>query len=179
MSLRNLTVSLVALAVLFVASPAAAERPNKVFAGRIMLSPKRFPAQAKSLAAFNAQIKKQSKTSFFEDKEKKTWKIHFAAFLRAPLDDVEYLVKLYELQGRAQQLISSFEQFTDERGQSSLISSMTLDRKSVGVNKEILITVENKGKILASSRFKLLGQGETYSGKVDFSEEEAAKGTND
>ena len=53
-----------ALAVLL-AAPAAAEKPNPVFAGRIMLSDKRFPMSAKSQAAFNAQVQKQSKTSFF------------------------------------------------------------------------------------------------------------------
>ncbi|MGN6107056.1 MAG: hypothetical protein ACTHU0_18260, partial [Kofleriaceae bacterium] len=164
--------------ILFV-RPAAAEKPNSAFAGRIILSDKRFPTSAKSLAAFNAQVKKQSKTNFFEDKEKKNWKIHFAGFLRQPLNDVEYVIKVYELSGRSQQLLLSFEQFTDGRGQASLISNMTLERKQVGVNKELLITMENRGKVLASSRFKILGQGDKFTGKVDFSEEEAAKGSND
>jgi hypothetical protein len=146
---------------------------NSSFAGRIMLSDKRFPASAKSLAAFNAQVNKQSKTNFPEDKEKKNWVIYFAGFLKAPLNDVEYIVKLYELTGKSQQLLQSFEQFTDERGQTALLSKMTLDHQSVGVNKELLMTLESKGKVLASARFKILGQGEKYTGKVDFSEDEA------
>jgi hypothetical protein len=40
----------------------------------------------------------------------------------------------------------------------------------------MLVTMENKGRVLASSRFRILGQGERYNGKVDFSEEEAAGG---
>jgi hypothetical protein len=36
------------------------------------------------------------------------------------------------------------------------------------------MTMENKGKILASSRFKILGEGERFTGKVDFSEDEAS-----
>jgi hypothetical protein len=33
--------------------------------------------------------------------------------------------------------------------------------------------MESKGKVLASSRFKILGQGEKFSGKVNFTEDEA------
>src|SRR6185436_15138562 len=116
---------------------------------------------------------KQSKTSFFEDKDKK-WKIYFAGFLKVPLNDVEYVVKIYEVTGKGQQMLATIEQFTDSRGQSSLVSYMTLDRKTMGANKELLMTIENKGKVLASSRFKLLGQQEKFTGKVDFSEEDAA-----
>ena len=50
---------------------------------------------------------------------------------------------------------------------------MVLERKTIGVNKELLMTIENKGKVLASSRFKILGEGEKFTGKVDFSEDEA------
>lgn len=165
------------VAVLFVtAGPAAAEKPNSTFAGKIMLSDKRFPSQAKSLAAFNSKIRSLAKTNFAEDKEKREWKIHFAGFLRQPLNDLEYLVKIYDLTGGRKQLLLTFEQFTNERGQAALMSSMTLERKHVGVNKELMITMESKGKVLAANRFKVIGQGEKFTGKVDFSEEEAAKG---
>jgi len=175
MSARTLLLSSVVALAVFV-SAANAEKPNAAFAGKIMLSDKRFPSQAKSLSAFNAKIRSQSKTNFQEDKEKKQWKIHFAGFLKSPLNDLEYLVKVYELSGGRQQLLLTFEQFTTERGMTALLSSMTLERKVVGVNKEMLVTMEHKGKVLASSRFKILGQGEKYSGKVDFSEEEANGG---
>jgi hypothetical protein len=165
--------SLLISAVVLLARPADAN-PNKVFAGRIMMSEKRYPTQAKSPAAYTAQIKKQSKTSFQENKENHTWKIHFIGFLKTPLNDVEYVVKIYELSGRQQQLLSTFEQFTDERGQKTLTSSVVLDKKQFGVNKELMLTMENKGRVLASGRLKILGQGERFTGKVDFSEDEAA-----
>ena len=100
MSVRSILVSSFLLAAIVVAPAFAdkAERPNPTFAGKIMLSDKRFPQQAKSLAAFNAQVKKQSKMNFSEDKDKK-WKIYFAGFLKTALNDVEYMVKLYELTG--------------------------------------------------------------------------------
>ena len=177
MSARTLLVSsVVAIALLFSTGTARAEKPNRTFAGKIMLSDKRFPSQAKSLAAFNAKIRSQSKTNFQEDKEKRQWKIHFAGFLRQPLNDLEYVVKVYEMSGGRQQLLLTFEQFTSERGMTALVSNMTLERKHVGVNKELLVTMENKGRVLASNRFRILGQGERYTGKVDFSEEEASGG---
>jgi len=164
------------LVALLAAGPAMAEKVNPAFAGRIMLSDKRFPASASSLAAFNAKVRAISKTNFFEDKEKKGWKVHFAGFLKAPLNDVEYMVKIYELGRGSQQLLVSFEQFTDERGRAVLLSSMTLERKQIGVNKELLMTIENKGRVLASGRLKILGQGDKFTGKVDFSEEEGQGG---
>lgn len=176
MSLRTVLVpSLVVVVVALVLGvrPAAAENPNQAFAGRIMMSSKRFPQQAKSPSAYTAAIRKQAQTNFVEAKDTHTWKIYFAGFLKVPLNDVEYVIKLYELTGKSQQLLVSFDQFSDERGQQTILSNMTLDKKQVGVNKELLMTMESKGKVLASSRFKILGEGEHFSGKVDFSEDEA------
>ncbi len=178
MTARSFVASLVMMMFVIGGSAAAEpkiekEKSNPAFAGRIMLSDKYYPRSAKSLAGFNAQVKKQSKENFYEDKEKKNWKIYFAAFLKAPLNDVEYLVKIYELQGRGQVLVATVEQFTDSRGQFSLLSSIVLDRKTIGVNKQLLMTVEAKGKVLGSARFKILGEGEKYNGKVNFSEEDA------
>lgn len=174
MTVRTVLVpSLVVVALAFGLRPAAAENPNQAFAGRIMMSSKRFPLQAKSPSAYTAAIRKQAQTSFIEAKDTHTWKIYFAGFLKVPLNDVEYVIKLYELTGKSQQLLVSFDQFADERGQKTILSNMTLDKKQVGVNKELLMTMESKGKVLASSRFKLLGEGEHFSGKVDFSEDEA------
>jgi hypothetical protein len=173
MSVRTFAVSCVVFAAL--SMTARAENPNQAFNGRIIMSSKRFPTQAKSPTAYTAAIRKQSTANFYEDKTNHKWKIYFAGFLKAKLDDVEYVIKLYELSGRTQQLLVSFDQFTDERGQQTILSNMTLDKKQVGVNKELLMTMESKGKVLASGRFKILGEGEHYTGKVDFSDDDAKK----
>jgi hypothetical protein len=173
MTLRVLVSSLVVISVALGARPAAAQSPNQAFAGRIMMSSKRFPLQAKSASAYTAAIRKQAQTNFVEAKDTHTWKIYFAGFLKTPLNDLEYVIKLYDVTGKSQQLLVSFDQFTNERGQQTIVSNMTLDKKQVGVNKELMMTMENKGKVLASSRFKILGEGDRFSGKVDFSEDEA------
>ncbi|HET7503810.1 MAG TPA: hypothetical protein VFK02_22470 [Kofleriaceae bacterium] len=181
MTLRTVLVSsFLMLALAIGARTGAAENPNQAFAGRIMMSSKRFPLQARSPSAYTAQIRKQSQTSFLEAKDTHSWKIYFAGFLKTPLNDLEYVIKVYDVTGKNQQLLVSFDQFTSERGQQTIVSNMTLEKKQVGVNKDLLMTMENKGKVLASSRFKILGEGEHFSGKVDFSEDEAnGKSTDD
>jgi len=182
MSVRSLpfsvsaTVSAVVVALVVLVgggAPAAAENPNQAFAGRIMLSSKRFPLQAKSPSAYTAAIRKQAQTNFVEAKDSHTWKIYFAGFLKAPLNDLEYAIKIYDVSGAGQRLLLSFDQFTDTRGMQTITSNMTLEKAAVGVNKELLMTMESKGKVLASSKFKVVGEGEHFTGKVDFSEDEA------
>ena len=176
MSPRTIFVSsFLVLAITLGTRTALAENPNQAFAGRIMMSSKRFPQQAKSPSAYTAAIRKQAQTNFVEAKDTHTWKIYFAGFLKTPLNDLEYQIKLYELTGKTQQLLVSFDQYTDNRGQQTIISNMTLEKKQIGVNKELMMTMEYRGKVLASSKFKILGEGEHYTGKVDFSEEEANK----
>ncbi len=173
MSLRTIVVSAVLL-IMLAGGSAVAGDPNQVFKGKIMLSKKRFPLTAKSKNAYIAAVRKQSTSNFQENRENGTWKIYFAAFLSKPLNDVEYVIKFYELGRGTQQLLGASEAFNDERGQKTIVSNITLEKKSFGVNKQLLMTIENKGMVLASARFKILGEGERFTGKVEFSEDEAA-----
>lgn len=165
--------TLLALALVVTARPAAAEDPGHAFNGKIMTSTKRYPQAAKSPSAYTAQIRKQSGSNFYEDKTDHTWTIFFAAFLKAPLNDVEYVIKFYELGKGGNQLLATSEAFNDERGQKTIVSKIKLDKKLVGVNKNIQMTIENKGKVFASTTFKILGEGEHFSGKVNFSDDDA------
>jgi hypothetical protein len=173
--MRSLALSLLVI-FSFVATASAEDLPNRVFKGKIMTSAKRYPTSAKSQSAYVAAIKKQSTSNFREDKTNGTWMIYFAAFLRKPLNDVEYTIKFYELGGGGQRLLGTSDQFNDERGQKTIVSKIKLEKKSFGVNKELLMTIENKGTVYASTRFKIIGEGEHFSGKVNFSEDEAAGG---
>lgn len=165
----------VVLALFAAPNPAVAgggKSPEKVFAGKVILSSKRFPTYSKSASAYISAIRKQSKTSFMEDKSTGSWKIYFAAFLTKPLDDLEILVKLYDVTGRTKSVLATFEQFVDQRGQRTIISEFTLSREQVGVNKEIVIELDYKGRRMAAGQFRILGEAEKYSGKVDFSEDD-------
>lgn len=181
--MRRTFLPLIAIATLclaLVGSPAfAGGGPDKVFAGKILTSDKKFPSYAKSQSAYVAALRKQSKTNFQEDKAKQTWKIYFAAFFKKGLPDIEVQVKLYDIGQRQKVLLASFEQFVDQRGQTALLSFFSLDRKQVGVNKQLLMVIESGGKPLASGKFRILGQEERLTGKVDFSEEDTKRGDDD
>jgi hypothetical protein len=175
MRARSLLVSAIFVLSLFVAvRPAGASDPNQVFAGQIITMSKRPPASAKSPDAYIATMRKMKQLNFVEDKTDHTWTVWMAAFLKSPLNDLEYSIKYYDISGgRGQQLIATDDQFTDSRGQKTLITKAKLDKKMFGVNKELLVTLESKGKILATARIKIIGEGERYTGKVDFSADDA------
>ena len=180
MRLSSISVVIVlALSYLGAGTALAQRSPDKVFAGKILTSDKKFPTYAKSPSAYVAALKKQSKGSFWEDKQKQTWKVHFAAFFKKGLTDIEVVVKLYDTATATKTLLASFEQYVDQRGQTALLSSFTLDRKTVGVNKAVLMTIEVGGRVVASGRFKIMGEAERYSGKVDFSDEDTQKRDDD
>jgi len=173
---RSLAVVAVLIAV-SVAVPPRAEagrKPEDVYAGKIITAKKRIPTSAKSTQAYISQLKKVKTDKFIEDKAKKEWRIYFAAFFKRPLNDLEVTVKFYDITTGPKHMIASFEQYLEGRGQRTLLSKAILERKFFGVNKLIYMTIENRGQVLASTKFKILGEGEKYSGKVDFTEDEAA-----
>ena len=161
------------LSLAFVASTLAAnEAEANPYKGKIQFSAKRFPLAAKSKKAYFAQIKKQSSTKFQEDKENKEWKIHFAAFFRQPLNDLEVTVRIYDVTTKQKNLKIAFEQYLNGRGQKEIISNIKLDRDKFGVNRRLVMEIVSRNKVLAKGTFQILGEGEKFSGKVDFSEEE-------
>jgi hypothetical protein len=159
-------------AISFGSQDAHAGKPERVFAGQIIVSKKRLPTKAKSANAFIKTLRKSKAKNFWEDKEKKRWVIYFAAFFKRPLNDLEVTVKFYDISSGSRRLMASFEQYLSNRGMQSLISKTKLYRKDFGVNKHIWMVVENRGKVLAQAKFKLLGEAEKYSGQVNFTEEE-------
>jgi hypothetical protein len=174
MKARRTSVLFVVLVLSFASSVALANDPNRVFAGQIITMVKRPPASAKSPDAYIATMRKMKQTIFSEDKTDHTWTIWMAAFLKTPLNDLEYTIKYYDVSGgQGQQLLGADDQFTDTRGQKTIITKGKLDKKMFGVNKELLVTLESKGKVLASTHVKIIGEGDRFTGKVNFSDDEA------
>jgi hypothetical protein len=154
-----------------------ARNPEDVFAQKIITSAKRLPTSASSKGEYIAKLRKMSTQNFQEDRERKRWKVFYAAFFQRPLDDLEVTVKLYDVTGgQPPKLVTSFEQYLERRGQRTFNADVVLERQFFGVNRQILMSIENRGRRLASTKFKILGQAERFTGKVDFSDEEAAKG---
>jgi hypothetical protein len=165
--------ALVGMALVGAGSAAHARNPEDVFRGEIITSARSIPLSSKSKDAYIATLRKLKTTRFLEDRERKQWKVHFAAFFRRPLNDLEVTIKIFDVSGRGQRLLATFEQYMDKRGANSLTSQMTLEREQFGVNKKLMMVMESRGKVLAAGRFAIVGQGEKGGGKVDFTEEES------
>ena len=158
---------------------ARAANPEAVFKGQIITSSKKIPTVAKSKNAYISQLRKQKATRFMENKASKSWKVYYTAFFRRPLNSLEVTVKIWDVSSGSKHLMTTFEQYMDKRGAKSITSHVTLYRDDFGVNKNLMMTMESNGAVLAATRFAILGEAEKYSGQVNFSEEEAAKGTDD
>jgi hypothetical protein len=160
-------------------SAAEARNPEDVFRGQIITSSKRIPTKASSKSAYISQLKRQKTGRFYENKSTKSWKVYYTAFFRKPLNSLEVTVKIYDISSGAKHMLASFEQYMDKRGARSITSHVVLERDSFGVNKNLMMVVEGNGSVLSSARFAIIGEAEKYSGQVNFSEEEASKGTDD
>lgn len=151
------------------ARSAAADAPDKVFAGTIVASAKAFPPAAKTDAETVGAIRKQAAVSFVEDKKDHTWTVFLVGYFRAPVDDVEYLVKVRDVANKNQVVVSANKYFS-ARGATSASTKLVLDKDKVGVNKELLVTMEAKGKVVATARLRIIGEYDKGgSGSVDFS----------
>lgn len=143
--------------------PASAETPEHAFAGGIVMSAKAYPSGASVDA-----IKKQSATWFQEDKKDHTWTVFLVGYFKAPLDDMEYVILVKDLSNKSQVLLS-IDKYLSNRGAKSASAKLVLDKEKVGVNKELMVTMEAHGKVLALTRVKILGDyDKAGSGKVDF-----------
>jgi hypothetical protein len=167
-------VSLALLGLFFVTGEAAAKKPEDVFGGRVMVSDKPFPLEARSANAYVAAVKKQSKDRFLEDKEKQQWKWYYAAFFKKPLNDLEVKVTIYDVTGGSQRFIDSWEEFLTERGQRVITGNVKLKRQDgkVNPNSKLLMVFESKGRVVATASFYIVGEGKKFTGKVEFSDEE-------
>jgi hypothetical protein len=173
---RHVLASLTVLALVSAGLVAhAAKKPEDVFGGRVIVSDKSFPLESKSAQAYIASVKKQSKDRFMEDKEKGQWKVYYAAFFKKPLNDLEVKCTIYDVTDGSQRFIDSWDEYLAERGQRVIIGNVKLKRQEgkVNPNSKILIVMESHGSIVATASFYIIGEAKKFSGKVEFSEDEA------
>jgi len=149
-------------------------KAERALGGKVWVSTKEFPTHSSSVGAYISRVKSMNETKFWEDKSKKQWRIYFAAYFTKPLDDLEVVVKLYDVTDGEQRVVSSFDQYFEDRCETSYISDMKLDREHFGVNRKIVMIVEEKQHHtkIATGKFEILGEAEKYSGKAVFSDED-------
>jgi hypothetical protein len=166
--------TLVVLGLLCATGQAFAKKPEDVLGGKVLLSEKTFPTQARSQQAYLAAVKKQSKDRFLENKASKAWKLHYAAFFKKAVNDLEVTMKFFDISDGQKRMVESYEQYLETRGQRVIIGTVKLKRGEGGYepNSKILMTFESGGRVVAQAVFFLEGEGRRFTGKVEFTEEE-------
>lgn len=165
------------LGTAFIASAAYAAKPEDVFKGQIFITEGRLPSRFPSEGAFIQAVRRASIDKVWPVEEKgndhAVWKLEYIAFFARPLNDNEITVKFWELGGGSQKFVAGDEQYMRERGARVFSAGITVAKPEFETNKQYLMTIESGRHVLAQTKFWLRGKGPKYSGKVEFSDEEA------
>jgi len=166
-----------ALGSILLSPVAQAAKPEDVFKGRIIVTDSRLPTRFASEGAFIQAVRRASIEKVWPLEEKgndhAVWKLEYIAFFARPLNDNEITVKFWELGMGSPRFVAGDEQYTREKGSRIFSASITLAKPEFDTNKQYRMTIESGSRVLAETRFWLRGKGPKYSGKVEFSDEEA------
>jgi hypothetical protein len=175
MKLHAVAVTLLGLALAGAAArPAAAKgtMPEDLLKGRIIISDQRLPMRWNSVSSYVGQLKSLNKGTIWYDKKTGKIKVEYAAFFAKALNDVQVNLIIYDITDGAHDRKATNEQFMT-RGDRVLFNAITLDKEDFPMNKKYRFVIENRGQSLAQGEFILRGEGPHYSGKVEFSDDEA------
>ena len=161
------------LFILIFVTGAEAAKPEDVFKGRIIITANRLPTRFGSQGAFVSAVRSQSKEEKGNDHA--VWKLEYIAFFAQPLNDNEITVKFWEIAPGQQRYVAGDEQYIREKGSRIFASSIEVAKPDFETNKKYSMTIERGSRVLARTEFWLRGKGPNYSGKVEFTDEEAKR----
>lgn len=168
---------MVVLASMVCVANAQAAKPEDVFKGQIIITEGRLPSRFPSEGAFVQAIRRASIDKVWPVEEKgndhAVWKLEYIAFFARPLNDNEITVKFWEIGAGEKRFVAGDEQYMRERGARIFSAGITVAKPEFETNKQYLMTIESGSRVLAQTKFWLRGKGPKYSGKVEFSDEEA------
>ncbi|HEX3901952.1 MAG TPA: hypothetical protein VH853_03820 [Polyangia bacterium] len=166
--------TVLALTIMAFARPSAAAKPEDVFKGKIIITKNRLPMHFSSSGGFVSALQKNKIDKIWPTEEKGddkgTWDLEYLAFFAQPLDDSEIQVKFFDITHGDKKYVAGDPQYTRERGSRIFGSSIQLAKPDFDVNKHYIMTIESKGRVIATTNFWLRGKGANYSGKVEFSD---------
>jgi len=166
-----------AFLVLAFARPSEAAKPEDVFKGKIIITKGRLPMRFSSPGAFVSALQRAHIDKIWPTEEKGDdhgiWDLEYIAFFAQPLNDSEIQVKFYDITAGERRFVAGDPQYTRERGSRIFGSSIQLAKPEFDVRKHYMMTIESRGRTIATTQFWLLGKGANYSGKVEFSDAEA------
>ena len=167
---------ILAFLVMASVSPASAAAPEDVFKGKIIITKNRMPLRFSSQGAFVSALQKNKTDKIWPTEEKGDagkWNIEYIAFFATPLNDSEIQVKFFDITGGGNKYVAGDPQYTREKGSRIFGSSIELAKPEFDVRKHYQMNIETRGRVVATTQFWLLGKGQSYSGKVEFSDQEA------
>jgi hypothetical protein len=156
-----------------------AAKPEDLFKGRIILTKDRLRTQFPSAGAFVSAIRRAQIDRVWPKEEKGndeiTWLIEYIAFFAKPLNDNEVNLKFWEVGAGSQRFVAGDEQYTRNKNTRVFAANITVGKPEFEENKKYLMTMQSARRVIASTTFWLRAKGPNYSGKVEFSDEEAKK----
>ena len=176
MTRRNVICAAAALALSLTLAPgapraAAARGAERALAGKVALTPAALPGKKGERPYLRALGKSAGKRAVFhQDRKSGAWKIHYAAVVRRPMRDVT--IKIFDVT-RGQRFVGSRDKMLF--APSTIVNgSLTLDLDDVfDPNARMLMVLEAPdGTVLARRTFFIQGRAQTYSGVVDFTDDD-------
>src|SRR4051812_27531525 len=176
---KGIAIAVVTFLLAAVGGVADAAKPEDVFKGKIVITKGRLPMKFSSPGAFVSALQKAKTDKIWPTEEKDadhgTWNIEYIAFFAQPLNDSEIQVKFFDITNGDKKYVAGDPQYTREKGSRVFGSSIQLGKPEFDVRKHYMMTLESRGRPIATTTFWLLGKGANYSGKVEFSDEDTKK----
>jgi len=164
----------IALALVASHPAQARQAPEDFLKGKVILSEKSIPTRWNSVGSYVSQLKGLNKGVFWYDKKTGKVTVQYAAFFAQPVNDVQVNLVIYDVTNGAHAQRISTENFMN-RGDRVIFNAVTFDKEDLEGNKKYMFAIESNHRVIASSTFILKQEGEHYSGKVSFSDEETKK----
>lgn len=145
--------------------------PEDYLKGKVIISDRSFPMSWNSVSSYVSTLKGMNKGTLWYDKKTGKLTVQYAAFFAQPVNDVQVMLNLIDITGGLHQQKVQTEQFM-EKGKRVLFNSVVFDKEDIEGNKKYMLTITDRGRMIASGTFILREEGPHYSGKVTFTDED-------
>jgi hypothetical protein len=150
--------------------------PEDYLKGKVIISDRSFPMSWTSVSSYVSTLKNMNKGTLWYDKKTGKLTLQYAAFFSQPVNDVQVMLNLIDITGGAHTQKVQTEQFM-EKGKRVLFNSVVFDKEDIEGNKKYMLTITDRGRIIASGTFILREEGPHYSGKVTFTDDDTKAGS--
>ena len=150
--------------------------PEDILKGKVIISDHSFPMSWSSVSSYVSTLKNLNKGTLWYDKKTGKLTLQYAAFFSQPVNDVQVMLNLIDITGGAHTQKVQTEQFM-EKGKRVLFNSVVFDKEDIEGNKKYMLTITDRGRIIASGTFILREEGPHYSGKVTFTDDDTKAGS--